>query len=66
MEVGANGLGFFLLAIDMGGARLGREPTIGPALHLRYWSIQIETFFFIFYIACLCVGPNKTSLGQLG
>ena len=50
----------------MGGARLGREPAIGPALHLRYWPIQIETFFFIFYIACSCVGTNKTSLGQPG
>ena len=61
-----NELGFFLLLIDLGGARLGREPAIGPALHLRYWPIQIETFFFIFYSACLCVGPNKTSLGQPG
>ena len=43
-----NELGFFLLSIDMGGARLGREPAIGPALHLCYWPIQIETFFFIF------------------
>ena len=60
----SNKLGFFLLLIDMGGARLGREPTIGPALHLCYWPIQIETFFFIFYIACSCVGTNKTSLGQ--
>lgn len=50
----------------MGGARLGREPAIGPALHLCYWPIQIETFFFIFYIACSCVGTNKTSLGQPG
>ena len=50
----------------MGGARLGREPAIGPALHLRYWPIQIEMFFFIFYIACSCVGTNKTSLGQPG
>ena len=50
----------------MGGARLGREPAIGPALHLCYWPIQIETFFFIFYIACSCIGTNKTSLGQPG
>lgn len=50
----------------MGGARLGREPAIGPALHLCYWPIQIQTFFFIFYIACSCVGTNKTSLGQPG
>ena len=50
----------------MGGARLGREPAIGPALHLCYWPIQIETFFFIFYIACSCVGTNKTSMGQPG
>ena len=48
----------------MGGARLGREPAIGPALHLRYWPIQIEMFFFIFYIACSCVGTNITSPGQ--
>ena len=34
----------------MGGARLGREPAIWPALHLCYWPVQIETFFFIFYI----------------
>ena len=47
----------------MGGARLGREPAIGPALHLRYWPIQIEIFFCIFYIACSWVGTNKTSLG---
>ena len=66
MEAGANELGFFLLSIDMGGARLGREPAIGHALHLCYWPIQIETFFFIFYIACSCVGTNKTSLGQPG
>ena len=57
---------FFLLSIDMGGARLGREPAIGPAFHLCHWPIQIETFFFIFYIAYLCVGMNKTSLGQPG
>ena len=50
----------------MGGARLGREPAIGPALHLRYWPIQMETFLFIFYIACSCVGTNKTSVGQPG
>ena len=50
----------------MGGARLGREPAIGPALHLCYWPIQIETFFFIFYIACSCIGANKTSVGQPG
>ena len=50
----------------MGGARLGREPAIGPALHLCYWPIQIETFFFIFYIACSCFGTNKTSMGQPG
>ena len=66
MEAGLNELGFFLLSIDMGGARLGREPAIGPALHLCYWPIQIETFFFIFYITCSCVGTNKTSLGQPG
>ena len=66
LEAGANELGFFLLSIDMGGARLGREPAIGPALHLCYWPIQIETFFFIFYIACLCVGMNKTSVDQPG
>ena len=65
-QTGANELGFFLLSIDMGGARLGREPAIGPALHLCYWPIQIETFFFIFYIACSCVGTNKTSMGQPG
>ena len=59
-------IGLFLLSIDMGGARLGREPAIGPALHLCYWPIQIEIFFFIFYIACSCVGTNKTSMGQPG
>ena len=63
---GADELGFFLLSLDMGGTRLGHEPAIGPALHLRYWPIQIETFFFIFYIACSCVGMNKTILGQPG
>ena len=50
----------------MRGARLGREPAIGLTLHLCYWPIQIETHFFIFYIACSCVGTNKTSLGQPG
>ena len=50
----------------MGGARLGREPAIGPALHLRYWTIQVEPFFFIFDIACSCIGTDKTSLGQPG
>ena len=50
----------------MGGARLGREPAIGPALHLCYWPIQIETFLLIFYIAFSCVGTNKTSMGQPG
>ena len=65
LEAGANKLGFFLAAIDMGGARLGREPAIGPALHLHYWPIQIETFFFIFYIACLCVGPKKVASANL-
>ena len=49
-----NELGFFLLSLDMGGAILGREPAIGPALHLRYWPIQIEMFFFIF-LHCLLV-----------
>ena len=57
-------IGISLLSIDMEGARLGREPAIGPSLHLCYWPIQIETFFFIFYIACSCVGTNKTSVGQ--
>ena len=52
------------MSIDMGGARLGREPAIGPALHLCYWPIQIETFFFIFYIAFSCVRTNKTSTSQ--
>ena len=66
MEAGANELGFFLLSIDMGGARLGREPAIGLPLHLIFWPIQIEMFVFIFYIAYLCVGMNKTSLGQPG
>ena len=66
LEAGANELGFFLLSIDMGGARLGCQPAIGHALHLRYWPIQIETFFFLFYIACSCAGTNKTSLGQPG
>ena len=58
-------MGFFLLSIDMGGARLGREPAIGPALHLCYWPIQIETFFFIFYIACSCVGTTKLAWANL-
>ena len=66
LEAGADELGFFLLSIDMRGAGLGREPAIWPALHLCYWPIQIETFFFIFYIACSCVGKNKTSMGQPG
>ena len=59
-------IGIFPTIDRYGGARLGREPAIGPALHLRYWPIQIETFFFIFYIACSCVGTNKTSMGQPG
>ena len=66
MGAGANEMGVFLMSINMGGARLGHEPAIGPALHLCYWPIQIETFFFIFYIVCLCVGTNKTSMGQPG
>ena len=49
LEAGANELGFFLLSIDMGGDRMSREPAIGPGLHLCYWPIQIETFFFIFF-----------------
>ena len=52
-------------AVDRYGRRsFGCEPAIGSALHLRYWPIQIETFFFIFYIAFSCVGTNITSLGQ--
>ena len=66
LEAGANELGFSLLLTDMGGAHLGREPAIGHALNLCYWPIQIQTFFFIFYIAYSCVGTNKTSLGQPG
>ena len=45
--------GFFLMSIVMGGARLGRKPTIRPALHLRYWPIQIETFFI--FLHCMLV-----------
>ena len=60
-----NELGFFLLSIDMGGARLGREPAIGPALHLCYWPIQIETFFIIFYIPARALGRRKLAWANL-
>ena len=65
MEAGGNELGFFLLSIDMGDARLGREPAIGPALHLRYWTIQIETFFFIFTLSARVLGRTKLASAYL-
>ena len=48
MEAGAVELGFFLLSIDMGGARLGRDPAIGPALHLCYWPSKLKHFSSFF------------------
>ena len=65
LEAGANELGFFLLSIDMGGARLGREPAIGPALHLRYWPIQIEKNFFIFTLPACALGRTKLAWANL-
>ena len=54
-------------AVDRYGRRsFGPRAYLGPGLHLCYWPIQIETFFFIFYIACSCVGTNKNSMGQPG
>ena len=54
-------------AVDRYGRRsFGPRACYRPALHLCYWPIQIETFFFIFYIACSCAGMNKTSVGQPG
>ena len=64
-KIAGKELGFFLLSIDMGGARLGREPTIGPALHLCYWPIQIETFFFIFTLPARALGRTKLAWANL-
>ena len=60
-----NELGFFLLSIDMGGARLGREPAIGPALHLCYWPIQIETFSSFFTLPARALGRTKLAWANL-
>ena len=49
----------------MGGAHLGREPAIGPALHLRYCTIQIETFLFIFTLPTRALGRRKLASANL-
>ena len=52
-------------AVDRYGRSSCREPAIGPALHLRYWPIQIEKNFFIFTLPACALGRTKLAWANL-